>query len=313
VGAPARETAAGIKDRGRRTRSSAGGIERLIPYAKNARVHTDAQVAAIAASIKEWGWTTPALVGEDGGLIAGLARVLAARQLGIADWGIERLIPYAKNARVHTDAQVAAIAASIKEWGWTTPPPVPRIQAPTASDSMIVGDGRVRAAHLLGLDEVPCIVLAHLTPTQPPCLPRLLPAGAVAGRGLHPLEKRRLVTAHVDSGPSGLMSQRRGSTDPGRSRLRNRTAGVDPFEPFLASEHPAKSSSSGQGAQDAQPYMGGNGPAGMPIASGRERRRPLSEKRKPRRGEAGVFGRTSTGENLMSGKYLTAFSNDRHG
>ena len=45
-------------------------IDRLIPYAKNARTHTDAQVAAIAASIKEWGWTTPALVGEDGGLIA---------------------------------------------------------------------------------------------------------------------------------------------------------------------------------------------------------------------------------------------------
>src|SRR6202011_5983778 len=37
--------------------------------------------------------------------------------------------------------------------------------------------------------------------SSPPCLPRLLPAGAVAGRGLHPLEKRRLVTAHVDSGP----------------------------------------------------------------------------------------------------------------
>jgi hypothetical protein len=60
-------------------------IDRLIPYAKNARTHTDAQVAAIAASIKEWGWTTPALVGEDGGLIAGHARVLAARQLGIAN------------------------------------------------------------------------------------------------------------------------------------------------------------------------------------------------------------------------------------
>ena len=59
-------------------------IDRLIPYAKNARTHTDAQLAAIAASIKEWGWTTPALVGEDGGLIAGHARVLAARQLGIA-------------------------------------------------------------------------------------------------------------------------------------------------------------------------------------------------------------------------------------
>src|SRR5580704_13219735 len=49
------------------------------------RTHTDAQVAAIAASIKEWGWTTPTLVGEDGGLIAGHARVLAARQLGIAE------------------------------------------------------------------------------------------------------------------------------------------------------------------------------------------------------------------------------------
>src|SRR5256886_6034522 len=36
--------------------------------------------------------------------------------------------------------------------------------------------------------------------SSPPCLPRLLPAGAVAGRGLHPLEKRRLVTAHADSG-----------------------------------------------------------------------------------------------------------------
>src|ERR1700730_7095337 len=60
-------------------------IDRLIPYAKNARTHTDAQVAAIAASIKEWGWTTPALVGEDGGLIAGHARMLAARALGIGE------------------------------------------------------------------------------------------------------------------------------------------------------------------------------------------------------------------------------------
>src|SRR5216683_2588345 len=40
--------------------------------------------------------------------------------------------------------------------------------------------------------------------SSPPCLPRLLPAGAVAGRGLHPLEKRRLVTAHVERGRFGL-------------------------------------------------------------------------------------------------------------
>src|SRR5277367_6878989 len=41
--------------------------------------------------------------------------------------------------------------------------------------------------------------------SSPPCLPRLLPAGAIAGWALHPLEKRRLVTAHVDFGPSGRL------------------------------------------------------------------------------------------------------------
>src|ERR1700730_12112313 len=70
-------------------------IDRLIPYAKNARTHTDAQVAAIAASIKEWGWTTPALVGEDGmvegGTPWGLPRLQPERQgrdrgLGDAPW-----------------------------------------------------------------------------------------------------------------------------------------------------------------------------------------------------------------------------------
>jgi hypothetical protein len=60
-------------------------IERLIPYAKNARTHTDAQIAAIAASMKEWGWTNPVLADEVGGVIAGHARILAARQLGITE------------------------------------------------------------------------------------------------------------------------------------------------------------------------------------------------------------------------------------
>jgi hypothetical protein len=73
-----------IKGRGPADKVERWAIDRLIPYAKNARTHTDAQIAAIAASIKEWGWTTPALVGEDGGLIAGHARILAARQLGVA-------------------------------------------------------------------------------------------------------------------------------------------------------------------------------------------------------------------------------------
>jgi DNA modification methylase len=60
-------------------------ISRLVPYARNARTHSDAQVAQIAASIHEWGWTVPVLVDEAGGLIAGHGRVLAARKLGIAE------------------------------------------------------------------------------------------------------------------------------------------------------------------------------------------------------------------------------------
>jgi len=60
-------------------------IERLVPYARNARTHSDEQVAQVAASIREWGWTNPVLVSEDGGIIAGHCRVLAGRQLGLAE------------------------------------------------------------------------------------------------------------------------------------------------------------------------------------------------------------------------------------
>ena len=60
-------------------------IDRLVPYARNARTHSDAQVAQIAGSIREWGWTMPMLVDEDGTLIAGHGRVLAARQLGLTE------------------------------------------------------------------------------------------------------------------------------------------------------------------------------------------------------------------------------------
>jgi len=59
-------------------------IDKLVPYARNSRTHSDEQVGQIAASIKEWGWTTPVLVDEDGGLIAGHGRVLAAKRLQMA-------------------------------------------------------------------------------------------------------------------------------------------------------------------------------------------------------------------------------------
>jgi hypothetical protein len=59
-------------------------VDRLLPYARNARTHSDAQVAQIAASITEFGWTNPLLVDENGGIIAGHGRLLAARKLGMA-------------------------------------------------------------------------------------------------------------------------------------------------------------------------------------------------------------------------------------
>jgi len=60
-------------------------IEKLIPYARNARTHSDEQVGQIAASIREWGWTTPVLVDEDGGIIAGHGRTMAAKRLGMRE------------------------------------------------------------------------------------------------------------------------------------------------------------------------------------------------------------------------------------
>lgn len=60
-------------------------IETLIPYVNNARTHSDEQVAQIAASMKEWGWTNPVLVDETGMIIAGHGRVMAARKLGIGE------------------------------------------------------------------------------------------------------------------------------------------------------------------------------------------------------------------------------------
>jgi DNA modification methylase len=73
---------------------------------------------------------------------------------------VESLVPYAKNARTHSDEQVAQIAASIREFGWTNPILV------DGDRGVIAGHGRLLAARKLELDTVPVIELAHLTPTQ---------------------------------------------------------------------------------------------------------------------------------------------------
>lgn len=73
---------------------------------------------------------------------------------------VDDLIPYARNSRTHDDAQVAQIAASIREFGWTNPILV------DGDNGIIAGHGRLLAARKLGLDEVPCIELAGMTDTQ---------------------------------------------------------------------------------------------------------------------------------------------------
>jgi DNA modification methylase len=78
----------------------------------------------------------------------------------IEQWPTAKLLPYARNARTHTDEQVAQIAASIAEFGFTNP-----ILA--GSDGVIVaGHGRLAAAQKLGMEQVPVVVLDHLSPTQ---------------------------------------------------------------------------------------------------------------------------------------------------
>ena len=73
---------------------------------------------------------------------------------------IKDLIPYINNSRTHSDEQVAQIAASIKEFGWTNPILVDGI------NGIIAGHGRLAAARKLGMDNVPVIELTHLSETQ---------------------------------------------------------------------------------------------------------------------------------------------------
>lgn len=92
-------------------------IEDLIPYVNNSRTHSDAQVAQIAASIKEFGWTNPILVDGDKGIIAGHGRLLAARKLGhtqVPTIELKHLTAAQRKAYVIADNQLALNA------GWDT-------------------------------------------------------------------------------------------------------------------------------------------------------------------------------------------------
>lgn len=85
---------------------------------------------------------------------------MKTRELAVEMIGIDRLVPYARNSRTHSDEQIAQIAASIREFGFTNPVLI------DGDGGIIAGHGRVLGARKLGLAEVPCIRLAHLTEAQ---------------------------------------------------------------------------------------------------------------------------------------------------
>ena len=80
--------------------------------------------------------------------------------LQVVTWSVEKLMPYARNARTHSDEQIAQVAASIVEFGWTSPILV-------GGDGVIIaGHARLAAARRLRMTEVPVIVLGHLSEAQ---------------------------------------------------------------------------------------------------------------------------------------------------
>ena len=89
--APKHSTNSGVGRKGEKSRALTGldlavdhrPLESLIPYARNARTHSDAQVAQIASSIREFGWTNPILVDGDNGVIAGHG---GSWRPGSSDW-----------------------------------------------------------------------------------------------------------------------------------------------------------------------------------------------------------------------------------
>jgi hypothetical protein len=97
---------------------------------------------------------------KDGNSIARSMANRSADTMKIVQKPVDTLIPYINNSRIHSDSQVAQIAASIKEFGWTNPILI------DGENGIIAGHGRLMAARKLGYTEVPTIELKDLTETQ---------------------------------------------------------------------------------------------------------------------------------------------------
>jgi hypothetical protein len=125
---------------------------------------------------------------------------------------IEALIPYARNAKKHDDAQVALIAGSIKEFGFNAPVAI-RGNPPT----ICAGHGRILAARKLGLAEVPCVRLDHLSDTQMRAYiiadNKLSEKGGGWDEKMLNAEIEELISAGVDVGSIGVDASDLGGDD----------------------------------------------------------------------------------------------------
>ena len=169
-------------------------VASLIPYARNARTHSEAQVAQIAASIREWGWTNPVLIDEAGGIIAGHGRVMAARKLKIEEvpcivasgWTEAQ-----KRAYVLADNQLAANA------GWD-------------ADLLKVEIGELQAdgfdVGLMGFDD---IFIDGLLSSYDEL--GALEEGLMPGTGNEPLAERTIHVHFHDAGNARLFAEKIGA------------------------------------------------------------------------------------------------------
>ena len=160
--------------------------------------------------------------------------------------GIDRMIPYARNSRTHSEAQVAQIANSICEFGFTNPVLI------DADGGIIAGHGRVLGARALNMSEVPCIRLGHLSDAQKRAYiiaDNKLALNAGWDDELLALELRELMDGGYDVGLTGfdlpeidelladLDAKKEGATDPDDAPPVQEEAVSQPGDVWLLGRH----------------------------------------------------------------------------
>jgi hypothetical protein len=118
-------------------------IERLIPQANNPRTHSREQVAQIAASIREFGWTNPVLVDANDEILAGHARVLAAKKLGRGGGARDRLTPLERSAKARPGHRGQSTGAQCRLGRGDAVPEVQPDPVARPGDLFVLGDHRV--------------------------------------------------------------------------------------------------------------------------------------------------------------------------